>query len=63
MLVVANNTILKEALSVLAMPRTEFKQITLHKGTKEEVTLEAKFTFPPGLNEKHITQYPLLLET
>lgn len=61
--VLKNNTMLKESLVARAMPVVKFKKVVVRKGTKEELTLEAKFLMPPELKENHITQYPLVLET
>ncbi|VDK41360.1 unnamed protein product [Taenia asiatica] len=61
--VVSNNTKLKEVVAVKAMPVTKFENVTIHKGTTAEVTLNVKFVQPPELVETHITQYPVLLET
>lgn len=63
MAVVANNTKLKEVVAMKAMPVTKFENVTIHKGTTAEVTLNVKFLQPPELVETHITQYPVLLET
>ncbi len=61
--VISNNTRLKEIVATKAMPVTKFANVTLRKGTKDELTLLAKFIQPPELQEEHITQYPVLLET
>ncbi|KAH9279406.1 Dipeptidyl aminopeptidase-like protein 6 [Echinococcus granulosus] len=61
--VVVNNTKLKEMVAVKAMPVTRFENVTIHKGTTAEITLNVKFVQPPELVETHITQYPVLLET
>ncbi|VDM31458.1 unnamed protein product [Hydatigera taeniaeformis] len=61
--VVANNTDLKEVVALKAMPVTKFENVTIHKGTSAEITLNVKFVQPPELVENHITQYPVLLET
>ncbi|KAL7055161.1 hypothetical protein AAHC03_024285 [Spirometra sp. Aus1] len=60
---ISNNSILKEAYAKRAMPVTKFEQVTIRRGTKEELTLEVKFMHPPELVETHIVTYPLLLVT
>lgn len=47
----------------LALPRIEYQKITVHKGTRDEIELEAKLLLPLELDPNHITQYPLLLYT
>ena len=61
--VISNNTKFKEIIGLKAMPVTKFENITLYRGTSDEVILHVKFIKPPELVESHITQYPVLLET
>ncbi|VDN13180.1 unnamed protein product [Dibothriocephalus latus] len=61
--IISNNSLLKEAYAKRAMPVTKFEQVTIRRGTKEELTLEVKFMHPPELVETHIVTYPLLLVT
>ncbi|KAM7534079.1 hypothetical protein Aperf_G00000105055 [Anoplocephala perfoliata] len=61
--VVSNNTKLKNLVAVKAMPVSKFENVTLYSGTSSEVTLYVKIMQPPELVEKHITQYPVLLDT
>ena len=61
--ILSNNTKLKDMVRMKAMPVTKFENITLHKGTNDEVLLHVKFMQPPELVESHITQYPVLLDT
>ncbi|VDD75731.1 unnamed protein product [Mesocestoides corti] len=61
--VVSNNTEFKEIVATKAMAVTKYRNVTLRKGTKQEVTLQAKFIQPPELIESHIIQYPVLFDT
>ncbi|KAF6775017.1 hypothetical protein AHF37_06090 [Paragonimus kellicotti] len=46
-----------------ALPKTQFINLTLREGTRDQLVVEGKMLLPPQLNRSHITKYPLLLHT
>ncbi|KAF5405704.1 Dipeptidyl peptidase 4 [Paragonimus heterotremus] len=46
-----------------AVPKTQFINLTLREGTRDQLVVEGKMLLPPQLNRSHITKYPLLLHT
>ncbi|VDP77190.1 unnamed protein product [Echinostoma caproni] len=61
--VLQDNKEFKTVLRERALARIEYMHLTLRKGTRDQMEVEAKLWLPPELNKSHITKYPLLLYT